>query len=107
MDNNQSNFNGFYQNSMPNVPAKKKKVKWWIPILFFVGGFVMLIGNFVAEEIIRSRSTGLLEFQMEHEFVKSPVVRFFRTAALLSWLLVIPSIIVIVVIYIKRRKKSE
>ncbi len=108
---NQSNYNLYNNNEIPNnqqfvsnqnndiqPPKIKKKLKWWIPLCFFVGGFLMYICNILAFMIIRLQKGVLLDYQI----TQYPIILIFRWLALICWLLVIPSLIVVIVKYIKK-----
>ena len=100
-NNNQSNYQQQIYQNINNQQVKKKKLKWWIPVLFFVGGILMSVGSTIAEILIRANGEMLLDY----EITKTPAIMIFRWLALLSWLLVIPSLIIVIVKYNKRKTK--
>jgi len=77
---------------------KKKKFKWWIPVLFFVGGFLMLLCNSIAGILIHSQGEMILDYQITNY----PIIMIFRWLAVICWLMVIPSLIFVIVKYNKK-----
>lgn len=107
-NSNQSNYNSqgndeiqnqllsTNQNNNIQQPQKtKKKLKWWIPLLLFLGGYFMTVCSTVAEMVIRSQEDLVLDYQIENY----PAIRIFRWLAVICWLLVIPSLIIVIVKY--------
>ena len=91
------------ENVMNENIIKKKKFKWWIPLLFFVGGVLMILGSIAIEMIIHS--TG--ESPLDYEITQNPIIMIFKWLGWISWLLVIPSLIIVIVKYNKKTPEEK
>ncbi len=86
-----------------NNPVKKKKLKWWIPVLFFVGGFLMFLGNSITTILVTSQG----EFIRESDLLKNPIIMTFRWLAVICWFMVIPSLIFVIIKYNKKTPEEK
>lgn len=86
-----------------NNSTKKKKIKWWIPILFFVGGFLMFLGNFIATIIVTSQQ----DLVLESDLLKNPIIMLFRWLTIICWIMVIPSLIIVIINYNKKTPEEK
>lgn len=89
-----TNFSNQQYPNQNNKP-KKKKMKWWIPLLFFLGGFVMFLCNITADLITNSRSDYILDANTNN----FQIADIFFLLAIICWLMVIPSLIIVIVKY--------
>lgn len=89
--NNQGNVN--------SIPVKKKKLKWWVPLLFFVGGFFFSILNFIILLFITLQD----DITLEYKFRESGIPGVFSFLSIISWLMVVPSLIVVIVKYVRNK----
>lgn len=78
------------QNSSNDL--KKKKFKWWIPVSFFVGFFVIQI-----IQILMYYTTGKI----------SNFNNLLSTIKIISGLLVFPSLIIVIILYATGDKKDN
>ena len=90
---NMQNYN-IEDNNIQQSPQKKEKLKWWIPLLFFLGGILMVVCSLVTEIICRSQEDFILDYQL-------------RRLAAVCWFLVIPSLIYIIVKYNKKSTEEK
>lgn len=89
-------------NNIQQRPKSARRLKWWIPLLFFLGGILMTVGSIVAEVIIRSQEV-VLDYQIRNH----PDIMIFRWLAVICWLLVIPSLIIVIVKYNKKTPNEK
>ncbi len=98
------NPNNVVQNiNQNNNFVRKKKLKWWIPVLFFVGGFLMFLGNSFTMILVNSQE----EFVVESDLLKNPIIMTFRWLAFICWFLVIPSLIFVIIDYNKKAPEEK
>ena len=98
------NPNNAVQNiNQNNNFVRKKKLKWWIPVLFFVGGFLMFLGNSFTMILVNSQE----EFVVESDLLKNPIIMTFRWLAFICWFLVIPSLIFVIIDYNKKTPEEK
>lgn len=81
-------------NANPDQKVKKKKMKWWIPLLLFAGGFLL---TFVR--------TILLMLEVLEQ--GSPILGVFTLLITMCWLMVIPSLIIVVILYNKKNDEEK
>ena len=104
MNNEENNVNVNVQNSSDVLKqnnyekvSKKTKIKWFIPVLFFLIGLVIKIAN----------STMYLLFNNQlsmDEWATNSISKTLNMLSMICWLLVIPSLIVVI---IKRNNKDK
>ncbi len=100
---NMQNYN-IEDNNIQQSPQKKEKLKWWIPLLFFLGGILMVVCSLVTEIICRSQEDFILDYQLIDKY---PIIITFRRLAAVCWFLVIPSLIYIIVKYNKKSTEEK
>lgn len=86
------------ENEINTNIIKRKKLQWWIPLLFFVWGLVLNLVNITAVILLRSSE----EF-VDYQISDYPILMIVGSLAWICWLLVIPSLIIVVV---KHNKKT-
>lgn len=85
-------------NTNVNNNMKKKKTYWWIPLVLFGIGFIMQISDLII---------ALLNTNSENPIVLPKIISFLMHAvAILSWFMVGPSIIIIIILYLKNKRNS-
>ena len=97
MNNEENNVNVNVQNSSDVLKqnnyekvSKKTKIKWFIPVLFFLIGLVIKIAN----------STMYLLFNNQlsmDEWATNSISKTLNMLSMICWLLVIPSLIVVII----------
>ena len=92
-NNNQSNYQQQMYQNINNQQIKKKKFKWWIPVLLFVAGLLLNMGRFVFTLLTDSQN-GLIS-------------QMIFMIATICWLMVIPSLIVAIIIYNKKTPEEN
>lgn len=104
MNNEENNVNVNVQNSSDALKqnnyekvSKKTKIKWFIPVLFFLIGLVMKIANSVIYLMFNN------QLSMD-EWATNSVSKTLNMLSMICWLLVIPSLIVVI---IKRNNKDK
>ena len=75
------------QDSPKPEGSKKKKSRWWIPVVLFFGGVFLQV--IVSSMNISSQTSGT---------TLSPIASVLHLLAIGCWILVIPSIILVVVL---------
>lgn len=105
--NMNQNFNQqMYVNQNSNIQQTqkpKKKLKWWIPVLLFVAGFLLYIGEFVARSLVFSQN----ELVLESDILKNPIIMSLRWLAFICWFMVVPSLIIVIVKYVKKTPSEK
>ena len=89
-----------------NKKTVKKKAKWWIPVLLFLGFMVcLLIGiafNIAASQMDSSNLARLENSNYEKKYqLLVGIGKLFASLGVISALLVIPSIIIVIILYNK------
>lgn len=99
------NTNMYQQQSFSQTSdlSKNKKFKWWIPVLFFVGGFLMSLCNLIVTLIIKSQNN----IVVEADLLKNPIIMFFRLLTVICWIMVIPSLIFVIIKYNTKTSKEK
>lgn len=70
--------------------TKRKKFKWQIPVLFFLMGIIFLLASIVIKLLLIEEDNPLIS-------------QIFATLATISWLLVIPSLIIVIILYVRKK----
>ena len=104
IQNNQSSNVNQNTNSQP-TSINKKKLKWWIPLLLFIVGVLLAVSSYIAKDILLYILNSREEFVFEYQIRNHPAILIFRWLAAICWVLVIPSLIIVIVKY--RSKKSD
>lgn len=90
---------GSNQGNINNVPVKKKKLKWWRPLLFLFGGVLIKLIYFTIDLSIISQDDVMLKYK----FRESAIPEVFSLLSIISWLMVVPSLIVVIVKYVRNK----
>jgi len=90
---NQENNSNTLNTGVPNSQPKKKKLKWWIPVLILLLGVLMCVISIMVEMKIRTQNELILDYQITNY----PSIMIFRWLAIICWLMVIPSLIMVIV----------
>ena len=91
--------NNNYTNNILNR-KRKKKLKWWIPVLLFGIGFLTILINFTMAIMADPAAKNLVKI--------SPILQsIISILGILSLVLVIPSIIVVIIMYHKKTPEEK
>ena len=103
MEELEMNLNNNNQFNQDNNFEKKEKLKWWIPVVLFFCGLLMFIINIVVSIIVESQE----DLVLESTLLKNPIIMSFRWLAFIFWLMVIPSLIIVIAKYKRKRPYEE
>lgn len=104
MNNGRDNLNTNVQNSGDELKSnnyeknfKKTKLKWLIPVLFFLIGLAMKVANSVIYLMFNNQLS-------VDEWATNSISKTLNLLSMICWILVIPSLIVVI---IKQNKKTK